>query len=139
MTRQEFSALLLEAKGDKTTIALAFDIRIHPTTLSELFTTKVNYRMETVLKVLDGLNAQIHLSNPEFASDFTITDYDKLIEWCNYAFEQSQLSQTKFAEQIGISRDRVRSVVNNKTMLMVDPFLKWAETTGYEVTIKPTE
>jgi predicted XRE-type DNA-binding protein len=139
MTRQDFSALLLDAKGDKPISQISYDVRADTRTLSGLFSSKLNNRIDIVLKVLNSLNAQIHLSNPEFASDFTITDYDKLIEWCNYAFEQSQLSQTKFAEQIGISRDRVRSVVNNKTMLMVDPFLKWAETTGYEVTIKPTE
>jgi hypothetical protein len=136
MTRPEFSALLLEAKGDKPITEFSFDVRINTSTLSAIFLAKTNYQMDIALKILIGTHSQIHLSNDRYAARI-ITSYNQLVDWCVYSSERSHMTKGEFAKQVGIGRDRVRSVINNTSTLMVDPFLKWAEITGYEVIIEP--
>jgi hypothetical protein len=92
--------------------------------------------MDIALKILIGTHSQIHLSNDRYAARI-ITSYNQLVDWCVYSSERSHMTKGEFAKQVGIGRDRVRSVINNTSTLMVDPFLKWAEITGYEVIIEP--
>lgn len=105
--------------------------------LTAIIRDRPNSFADTLLTMLfDGLNAWLIIQNSE--KTFNIYSYSQLEEWAIYTRERSKMTIQQFAGAVGLSRNSVSKYLLGKAKMRIDTVLKWAEVTGYTVTIGHT-
>lgn len=134
MNRAEFCEVLKEIKGDEPTIQLSYKCQMGREVLHKLLNGTVNFFVESAVKVADAFNASIVVKNGN--EQIEIDNSATLTRWAQKSQKASGLSVNKFKDEIGMTRVAVTANLNGESKMRIDTLLRWAEITGYDVTVR---
>ena len=136
MDRQEFCNILAERRKELgyTWLDMVIKSDVVTNTVMSCVKGKLNASMDTVIKVIDALQLYIEVKNNNVV--FCIDSLQKLSEWCNVSLKLYNSTTSNFVQESKIERGGVYRVLKNETIIRLDNFLKWANTTEFTVELK---
>lgn len=135
MNRQEICAKVSELRiiYGKTWLDLSLTTKKNEAVIRSVVSADKNFFVDTLLSILTALNAKLVVTNG--ALSFDIVSEPELTEWLIYTRERSKMTIGKFAETVGLSRNSVSTYLLGKAKMRIDTFIKWAELTGYSISV----
>lgn len=137
MDRQQFSQILntrRKALGC-TYLELTMKTGRDSSILQNILMGKTNVFMETVLQTIPPLKLEITVNKN--CDTLVIDSTESLTAWAKKSMTEAGYSLNKFKDLLGITRVALTANYNGTSKMRIDTFLKWAEITGYTVSIQP--
>lgn len=135
MNRQEICARINEIKDlyGKTWLNLSLATQKNEAVLRNILNGKTNFFLESLFPILTALSAKLIVTKD--SQSFDIESVPELTDWIVYTRERSKKTIGQFAVTVGLSRNSVSTYLLGKSKMRVDTFIKWAEVTGYTISI----
>lgn len=136
MDRKEFCNILADRRKELkyTWLDLVIKSGVTTNTVMSCVKGKLNASMDTVIKVVDALQLYIEVKNNDVV--FCIGSLQELTEWCNVSLKLTGITIVDFKDKIGMVRSAVYLYLNGEKLMRLDNFLKWVNTSGFEVHLR---